>query len=769
MSGKDYVIKYSAMDQLYLLICNRISGWYNELSGWSDEYAGLVDMGSFQGTSAESAKAYLQEVHGLLICFVQQTLQVYQSRYLLYKKGYYDIDGSIYANIPQEALQDVQKKLRDESDNLQNISDSISSSVNSVSDLIYLKNPSIFTLKDTMDGLKQELKEFDQQIESYESSELTAVQGEMQGLIDSLQTAIQGYLTNGTNIASYQPGSVAGNTDILDLYQRAMAGSEYVEEHKEEIELAAAEQEEAFAQMQADYEAACEAREAEGQAKLIQGGLAIVIGTIAIVGTAGMATPIVITAGVAGGSAIAYGASTSIEGAQNWYLGSIGDLETAAVNPIRDTVFAGNQELYDLWGSLSMTVAGMCVPVGQSINGVAGMGKDVLVKTAIKTIAKETVQDTISDAISGEITEFATEKLNLNEAWSAALNIGISLGLDEGMDFAGQKIGVSKKTSFADDMSFDDAKRYNQYWDELEKGVHIDHPGLTQADIDAWNLADAKLDEYIAVSKVDTDAILELRMKELERQRRFLNGDGENAAGFTGDMNFDDAKRYNQYWDELEKGVHIDHPGLTQADIDAWKLADAKLDEHIAVSKVDTNAVVELRAKEAAAQESFIRLKNNTGESDSKSVIYGSDDIANYQYNMIENPGPLANMPNQPWKNFYGGRYNVEVLSEDRIMYRGGNSTNPYGRWFTSEPPESVVKVRIDTAVRPQWIDPVTGGLTGESVVDTVYAIKIPKGTTIYTGPVGTQGGMYVGGYDVMQSYIDAPWAFEVVGVTSLK
>ena len=83
--------------------------------------------------------------------------------------------------------------------------------------------------------------------------------------------------------SSYQPGTVAGHTNILDLYQRAMAGSEYVEERKEEIELAAAEQEEAFAQRQADYEAACETREAEGQAKLIQGGLAIVIGTIAIV------------------------------------------------------------------------------------------------------------------------------------------------------------------------------------------------------------------------------------------------------------------------------------------------------------------------------------------------------------------------------------------------------------------------------------------------------------------------------------------------------
>lgn len=592
MSGKDYVIKYSAMDQLYLLICNRICGWYNELSDWSEEYTRLVDMESFQGTSAESAKAYLQEVHGLMICFVQQTLQVYQSRYLLYKNGYYDIDGNIYANLPQEALQDVKKKLRDESEKLQDISDSISSSVNSVLDLIYLKNPSIFSLKDTMDGLKRELNEFDQKIESYEARELTSVQGEMQGLIDSLQTAIQGYLSNGTNIASYQPGSVAGNTNILDLYQRAMAGSEYVEEHKEEIELAAAKQEDAFAQMQADYEAACEAREAKGQAKLLQGGLAIVVGTLAIVGTAGMATPIVVTAGIAGGSAIVYGASTSIEGAQDWYLGSIGDLETAAVNPIRDTVFAGNQELYDIWGSLSMTVAGMCVPVGQSINGVAGMGKDVLVKTAIKTITKETVKDTISDKISGEITEFATEKLDLNAAWSAALNIGISAGLDKGMDLAGQKISVNKDASFADDMSFDDAKRYNQYWDELEKGVHIEHPGLTQADIDAWNLADTKLDEHIAISKVDTDAVVDLRAKEFAAQEHFYHPQNlSNTSDIINKVENGELQLTNNLqkgnYGEMKMDLHFEQNGYKRISLD--KVTDLDAPSHKGIDGVYYN------------------------------------------------------------------------------------------------------------------------------------------------------------------------------------
>ena len=162
-------------------------------------------------------------------------------------------------------------------------------------------------------------------------------------------------------------------------------------------------------------------------------------------------------------------------------------------------------------------------------------------------------------------------------------------------------------------------------------------------------------------------------------------------------------------------------------------------------------------------------LKKDAGKSGSTTVIYGSDDIANYQYNMIENPGPLAEMSNQPAKNFYGGRYNMEVLQEDRIMYRAGNAQNPYGRWFTSEPPASVANVRIDTAVKTHWIDPKTGAYEASSYIDNVYAIKVPKGTTIYTGPVGPQGGVYVGGYNVMQTYIDEPWTFKVVGKTPLQ
>ncbi|MED1601772.1 T7SS effector LXG polymorphic toxin [Alkalihalophilus marmarensis] len=140
------------------------------------------------------------------------------------------------------------------------------------------------------------------------------------------------------------------------------------------------------------------------------------------------------------------------------------------------------------------------------------------------------------------------------------------------------------------------------------------------------------------------------------------------------------------------------------------------------------------------------------------------NDLYKYKYNSFDNPGPLANFRGQPNQNFYGGRYDVEVLSESKSFYRAGDSTNPLGQWFTETPPNSAAQVRINTAVKEQWLDK-NGVLTGTSPLNTVYKIDIPAGTTIYKGPVGTQGDIYQGGLDINQIYIKEPWNIEGVQV----
>lgn len=39
-------------------------------------------------------------------------------------------------------------------------------------------------------------------------------------------------------------------------------------------------------------------------------------------------------------------------------------------------------------------------------------------------------------------------------------------------------------------------------------------------------------------------------------------------------------------------------------------------------------------------------------------------------------------------------------------------------------------------------------------MIEQVYAVKVPAGTTIYTGPVGYQGGMYFGGLETNQIFL---------------
>lgn len=68
------------------------------------------------------------------------------------------------------------------------------------------------------------------------------------------------------------------------------------------------------------------------------------------------------------------------------------------------------------------------------------------------------------------------------------------------------------------------------------------------------------------------------------------------------------------------------------------------------------------------------------------------------------------------------------------------------------------VQVRIDSIVWLKWIDLRRGILIGESKLSSFYAVRVPKGTVIYEGPVGYQGGVYLGGQGPIQIFVPEPW-----------
>ena len=116
-------------------------------------------------------------------------------------------------------------------------------------------------------------------------------------------------------------------------------------------------------------------RKAEGLKQLLAGIVSATVGTALIFATAGAAAPIVLGGAIVGGTSTLYGLSNATEGMNNISLGFSGDGFTMAENPIRDTLFAGNPDLYYTIGNASTMISAMALPMSGILKGATGAAK----------------------------------------------------------------------------------------------------------------------------------------------------------------------------------------------------------------------------------------------------------------------------------------------------------------------------------------------------------------------------------------------------------
>ena len=140
-------------------------------------------------------------------------------------------------------------------------------------------------------------------------------------------------------------------------------------------------------------------------------------------------------------------------------------------------------------------------------------------------------------------------------------------------------------------------------------------------------------------------------------------------------------------------------------------------------------------------------------------IVSKYNDVNKYEYNATTNPGPLAiGEDNASIKNFYGGMYN-DASNESGIFVRMGDKIKPYGSWYTKVSKNSEVQVRIELAIKKWWVKPnaeirITEYGADKSILDTIYYIEFPEGIPKYKGPVGYQGGPFLGGLNQEQYFI---------------
>ncbi|WP_075679703.1 TNT domain-containing protein [Roseburia sp. 831b] len=133
--------------------------------------------------------------------------------------------------------------------------------------------------------------------------------------------------------------------------------------------------------------------------------------------------------GIVGTGTTIFGIADSAEGAQDIYYGSIGDIDSTAVNDLKDVVFQGNEEAYYLTESVFAFAASAMIPIGQAAsagNLTFRSGATIVAKEGIATAAGAGAQKYTTD-LTGNQTAGMIAGMAASMATAKGLN-GIEAG-----------------------------------------------------------------------------------------------------------------------------------------------------------------------------------------------------------------------------------------------------------------------------------------------------------------------------------------------------
>ena len=189
---------------------------------------------------------------------------------------------------------------------------------------------------------------------------------------------------------------------------------------------------------------AADARETQGIWKTVGGVFLVVGGTVCIVASGGAATPIVAAGWTAGGGTIAFGVADSIEGAQDIYYGSIGDIDSTSINYLKSVVFQGNEDAYYLTENVFAFASSAFIPISQA----ARVG-NLTFRSGVTTVAKEGIAMMAGAGTSDvtmRVTGSQTARVVAGMIASGATGHGLN-GVDTRFNISGNKIRSNSNNS----------------------------------------------------------------------------------------------------------------------------------------------------------------------------------------------------------------------------------------------------------------------------------------------------------------------------------
>ena len=372
-----FQINYTDLSDLFWEYKRKIEKLIENIDNCIEKINMFTENAVFTGKTGDAVKSYLGEAHITILSGIKVTAQTLLDNMAAYKDGYRAIDSSTNFKLDEEAIQEFRKKLASNYEDTDEYTGKIRSALSEVSDISDVGMPDSNGVFDIHEQMDSDLIKLVSNVNSYERENVVQLENSVELLLENLQSCLSKIGLSQGAIESYETGSFITGKDAGALNTGIKIFGDLHEKNKEAYD--------EIYETEQKIKDEAEKRKTQGIWRTVGGAVLIATGVACIVLTGGAAIPIVADVAVAVGSGTAvFGAADAIEGTQDIYYGSTGDIDSTAVNGIKDDLFQGNEDAYYLTENAFAFAASAMIPIGQ-----ASTAGNLTFKSTATIVAKE--------------------------------------------------------------------------------------------------------------------------------------------------------------------------------------------------------------------------------------------------------------------------------------------------------------------------------------------------------------------------------------------
>ena len=404
-----FQVKYEEITSIRELILAQLDRWIEQIDAVRSSIVEIATMSEMHGEAAEHVRSYMWDYHMNLANMIKDTIETYRSSFILYTDWYYNIDSDQMAEMSQDSMEGLEENIHGARSDFDAVAEEVADIERELSAYLDVGRFSTTCMESCFDNALAGVQNVRTQIGEYEEAHSHADMYPIDMMIGYLRSIIGGQLGGSSATISAYDASVVNATEPFQLAQM-MDGmlSTYLEQVKDRVNSC----EEFYELQQQQWQESIRLRTEEGIVKTLVGVGTMILGGMLVVATCGMALPLVTTVGVVaiGLGTAAYGCANAIEGSQDVYAGVVGDPRMVSFNPIRDTLFASNPELYYLIGNALTISASMILTGGMAANAAVSAGTSIG-RAVVTEYAKQGLTMAASSYVEKSMTEATNSPL----------------------------------------------------------------------------------------------------------------------------------------------------------------------------------------------------------------------------------------------------------------------------------------------------------------------------------------------------------------------